>query len=119
MTSGAQGTTDGGITGHGVHDHTKNPGILGRHTNATNAVLDNVGSDSRGTVGRNTNTTRTHLKNIDTNTDPTRVLDSGNGTSVLEPTTPTRGGRFHQPSKSLERRPVGGGQGVQRVDHIV
>jgi hypothetical protein len=95
LSTGHYGTTGARITGHGHHDQTENTGIFGQHTK----------------------TTHSHPNNVDPNN--TNIVDTRNHSSVIEPTTQAGGGRFHQSNKSLERRPVGGGQGAQGVDKIV
>jgi hypothetical protein len=116
----------GAMTGfnHGVHDPS-----YGNNTNNTTrrdgTTPDVITADEHpdpnektGTLGRDTNTFHSHPS-----TGSAGAVNNGNRNSVLEPAaepaTSTRGGRFHQSNKSLERRPVGGHLGGQGVDHMV
>ena len=110
MVASHHGTTGGGITGHGNQNNEKTS-IFGRHTNGTHLHPNNVDTTNAGVIDAG------NRNNIDTRN--AGVVDSGNHYSVNEPTTPTRAGRFHQSSRSFERRPVGGGQAARGVNHMV
>ena len=98
--SGTGTGTGGGIISH----HEK--GHHGTHGGVTTGQDSYSHNEKTGALGGHSHT-RSNPQNINTNND-TGVVD-GNRNPMLEPTTPTRGGR-------IERRPVGG---VRQTDQMV